>query len=258
MIIDAHVHIGKTSTFLQLSEGSPEELVARMDALGIKQALVCGHVVAIEGDFRIGNELLREAVSRYPGRFIPAFVANPRFEREACGEVDRCAGEWGWRVLKLHPEAHATPADHPLMRRVVRHATIHGCLVVSHSGDEFVGPRSTPDRLAKLAEAFPETMFIWAHMGVTAWRDAVEQAKHHPNVVLDTSGSCFDHGMIEEAVEAIGSDRIVYGSDATYFSMAMGLSKVQGADLRPTDRAAILGANIARILAAVGAVARQS
>ena len=69
-----------------------------------------------------------------------------------------------------------------------------------------------------------------------------------PNVYVDTSGSQPDAGFVEFAVEQLGAERILYGSDAPIRDYASQLAKVTGARISDRERQRILGENAARLL----------
>ena len=92
---------------------------------------------------------------------------------------------------------------------------------------------------------------IIAHMGGTAWLEAVEMAKKHKNVFIDTTGISSEVYIIPTAIEVAGPDKILFGSDAPCLNSAVELAKVKTADLyydvSEKDKELILGGNAARI-----------
>ena len=68
------------------------------------------------------------------------------------------------------------------------------------------------------------------------------------NIILDTCSSTVDMGFVERAVERLGAERIVFGSDVPLFDPWCQLEKVKSAEIDEEDKRLILGENIARIL----------
>lgn len=92
-----------------------------------------------------------------------------------------------------------------------------------------------------------------AHMGATPisggdWHTAIKVAERHPNLILDTTGSGMDFGMVEEAVRVLGPTRIIWGSDIPMIDPWLNLEKIRGAEISETDKRLILGENIARLV----------
>jgi len=75
---------------------------------------------------------------------------------------------------------------------------------------------------------------------------AIDVAARNPNVFLETSGMPM-HAKIVEAVERVGPDRVLYGSDAPFHHPAVELTKVRVSGL-PQDLAdRVLGENGRRL-----------
>ena len=71
-----------------------------------------------------------------------------------------------------------------------------------------------------------------------------------PNLVLETSAMPYP-AKIREAVDAIGAERVLYGSDGPACSPRLEVRKVRLAGLRASDEELILAGNAMRILQAV-------
>lgn len=247
MIIDGHAHLGTMIKLYSLRVQTIDETITEMDRCGIEQ-IVISHINSITYDFREGNTDLKAAVDRFPDRILPFFAIHPRHWDVAGDEIKRCAGEWGWVGLKLHPEFHVYPANCRSAIDVIGATQAYGCVVMIHSGDRYTGVYSAPGMIADVARQLPETTIIMAHMGASDWQEAIEWAEVYPNLVLDTTGSLNWYGLVESAVERLGAERVIWGSDFPLFPFEMGLSKVADSEVDPKAKALILGENIRRIM----------
>ena len=98
-----------------------------------------------------------------------------------------------------------------------------------------------------LANAVPDCRIVAAHSGGN-WRNAISLAPDVPdNVFLDISGSYPERGMVRRLVDAFGSDRVLYGSDAFGRSFGSQLSKVFGCGLDEEALGNILYRNSMRV-----------
>ena len=79
-----------------------------------------------------------------------------------------------------------------------------------------------------------------------------EFARDHANYYADLAGSARRRGALEELVELIGADRIVYGSDSPLFGFAYQTGRVLGAGLAETDKHLILRGNAERLFGGDG------
>ena len=73
------------------------------------------------------------------------------------------------------------------------------------------------------------------HGNIVYINAAIDVAARNPNVFLETSGMPM-HAKIREAVERVGPDRVLYGSDAPFHHPAVELAKVRVSGL-PQDLA---------------------
>ena len=97
----------------------------------------------------------------------------------------------------------------------------------------------------------PRTSFILAHIGgggdyLHTFPAIVDQ----PNIYPDLSGSGIDRGMLDTAVEALGAERLLWGTDLT---METGLAKLRALDvigLRGEEIEAIRWRNAVRLFRA--------
>ena len=247
MMIDGHGHLGTMIKLYSLHVRGIEETIKAMDRCGIAQ-IVMSHINAISYDFREGNNQLKEAVDQFPDRVVPFFALHPRYWGEVADEIKRCAGDWGWRGLKLHPDFHSYPANCHSALEAIAIAEAHGCIVMIHSSDRVTSRYATPWMIGEVARQFPRTRIIMAHMGMMDWQEAIECAELYPNLILDTTGSVNGYGMIESAVERLGPERIIWGSDFPLMPFEIGMSKIVDCDVEQGVKERILGENIRQIM----------
>jgi len=247
MIIDGHGHIGTYSKFYGLRVRSVEGTVEAMDCAGVDK-LVVSHLESFSYDPSEGNQRLKQDIERHPRRFIPFFNVHPRYEKEAAEEIAKCAGDWGWRGLKLHPQYQMYQANSSQAKKAIERASRYGCVVLYHSGDSDVGALCSPSKIADVAGEFPETTIIMGHMGVTDWPEAIEVARLHKNLILDATSCIINYGVLEYAAEYVGKERIIFGSDFPFYPFELLLSKIRDSELDDETKKAVLGENMLRIM----------
>ena len=113
--------------------------------------------------------------------------------------------------------------------------------------DHATGRKQFVAYLAELGKRYPDTTFILAHSG-HMWVKSFQAAKPYPNLYFDVSGFDPERGVVERAVEYLGAERILWGSDAPGRNYAAQLAKVQYADISERDKELILGGNAIRLL----------
>ena len=110
-----------------------------------------------------------------------------------------------------------------------------------------------PEEFASLANEFPEVRTIIAHLG-NSWdgdpthQVAAVQKARHGNLHVDTSSSMsILSGLLEWAVQEIGSDHILYGSDSPLYHAPTQRSRIDLADITDDDKRKILRGNALRL-----------
>ena len=76
---------------------------------------------------------------------------------------------------------------------------------------------------------------------------AINMAKRYDNIILETSGMPM-HTKIKEAVETIGENRVVYGSDIQFHHSSVELQRVKVTGLSEHQLQLVLHDNAASLL----------
>ncbi|HXE13688.1 MAG TPA: amidohydrolase family protein [Bryobacteraceae bacterium] len=241
MMIDAHVHIGK-STRLQIDVDS-EHLVRVADEIGFEK-ICCTDLTALFYDMHEGNRLLYEEMRKFPDRIIGyASLHSTRFGEEALQELERCANDYGMRGLKIYSTPQMTiaePATIPILEKTVD----LGFPILAHA---------TPLECEYLMAAVPECRLMMAHAAAQPyahgdWNRAIMAAKRYPNLYLETASSTIDTGFLETCVRELGPEKIIFGTDIPLLDPYFQLSKVSDTNVAADGLKKILGGNILRLM----------
>lgn len=234
-LIDAHAH------FLHAGCGRSDWAdvnAARLRA-GATIGITC-HVASVLGsygfrsptyfpspeDATTGNDAML-ALCASEGDLVRMLVTvNPNYTTHARDEIERCVarGAVGIKLLA------SRRADDPLLDPICELAAKHRLPILHHIWQH--RRREWPNQeisdgadLARLARRHPRVTFILAHIGGGGDYLHTFAAIHDvKNIVVDTSGSGVDRGMLDEAVVALGAQRLLWGSDLT---METGLAKLR-------------------------------
>lgn len=209
-----------------------EGLLDEMRRCGISAGMV----------FHPDNALVADVVARSSGVYGLVW-ANPR-NPEALAETTRLLDTPGskFRGVKLHPLLDGFHPDDPAVHPIIEALIERQLPALIHCGHPIF---SLPWSIEELIRRFPEARIILGHMGhgnIIYINAAIDVAERNPNVYLETSGMPM-HSKIREAVERVGPDRVLYGSDTPFHHPTVELAKVRVSGLPPdlTDR--VLGEN---------------
>lgn len=234
MIIDSHTHIGEFPLFnIKLDA---RNLVSIMNEWNIQKALVS----------TVQNSLTLKAVKEYEDRLYGLAWINPHEGDKAAKLVDEAVTKWGFKGLKMHPLIDGYLPDQEIVFPIMDKASKHRVPVLFHCGHS---PWSLPWHFGNLAEIYPEVTIILGHMGhghIVYINGAIEVAKKHEKIVLETSGMPM-HSKIKEAVLTVGEHRVIYGSDTPFGHPAFEIKKVEVAGLTKKQLDLVLEQNARRI-----------
>lgn len=182
-----------------------------------------------------------------PDTFLPFCYVNPAYPDEAVAEIERCVRNERMVGVKLWVARRATdPGLDPIMETAIAFdvpVLQHGWLKTTGN----LPGESTPEDVADLARRHPKARIIMAHLSGAGLR-GLEAIVQTPNVVVDTAGGDPEAGMVEAAVDRLGPERVVYGSDAPIRHFGITLGKTLGTDLPEPVKRAILWDNAVRLL----------
>lgn len=255
LAIDVHGHFGP---YDRGANGLTDRLMsadiavvrrrARAAGIGLTVVSATRALIPYGGDVARGNADARAAAEAYDDIRFWA-VLDPR-RAESFGQVaellahPRCAG------IKIHPAAH----EYEIRAHgeaVFAFAAEHRALVLTHSGD----PGSFPEDFIPFADRHsPGVTLILAHLGNSADGLVIRQvraAQHalHGNVYIDTSSArSMMSGLIEWAVDEIGADRLLFGTDTPLYFAGAQKARIDQAEITDEAKRLILRDNAVRLL----------
>ncbi len=241
MIVDGHVHIGK-STRLQIDVNG-EKLVRIADDLGIDR-ICCTDLTALFYNMHEGNLLLYAEMQRFPDRILGyASLHSTRFGIEAIDEIKRCRHDYGMHGLKIYSTPEMSIAESAAIPILETCAELK-MPVLAHT---------TPSECEYIMERVPEVNFIMAHAGGQPyahgdWNRAIMVAQRFPNLYLDTACSTVDSSFVETCVQSLGAQRIIFGTDIPLLDPWPQMKKVAETNLTQEQRALVMGGNILRLM----------
>lgn len=242
-IIDAHTHLNGT-------EFDPD-VIAEGERLGVSTFLcscIAGYqhypsLHAVTG----ANAAMARVTRRFPDQVKAYCYVNPRHGPAAMADLERNVEEHGFIGMKLWV---ATLCDDPLVFPFIERAIHYRIPILVHTFRKTVGqlPYETqPPNVARLAARYPEVSIIMAHLGGQV-ETAVNAVAEYPNVFTDTSGTPIGGAEVAIAVDRLGAERVVFGSDLHGACLAANIGKVLGARLAPAETELVLGGNMAGLL----------
>jgi len=281
VLIDSHTHvfspyvIRNRERYLKTDEcfsalysrpssrlATADELVDSMDKNGIDMSVVCGFGWARQELCNEANEYILESIARYPQRLLGMVSLRPEAGDAALYELERCVKGGIKGIGEMRPPAASldTTFDSqwtPIVKLLIERGLIclfHASEPVGHlypgKGD------LTPQVFYPFISRFPGLRIILAHWGggMSFYTLMPEVKKALANTWFDTAASqlLYDPAIYRQAIDIIGTERILFGSDYPLMPQSRALREVQGLNISPEDRDYILGINAQKLLEITG------
>lgn len=169
--------------------------------------------------------------------------------------------EWAYQWVVIDPRQEETYAQaeqmlkHPKALGIKIHPVYHGYEMTEYGDALFsfankqqavvlMHPQHIP-LMPALADRYPDMKLVIAHLASKAHVDAIRDARHG-NIYADTSGSASSlNNVVEYAVEQVGSEKILFGTDTYAFAFQFGRIALSG--LSAKDKENILWKNALRL-----------
>lgn len=233
-VFDVHGHIGAHRPF-QLGDYSADAVAATCRRMKVDGVCVSS-LPSIVSDWKWGNDEVKAACEAHPGMIYGYAVPNPYYEDCDIAPYLDCPG---FRGVKIHGDMQGSlPVNDPRYDAAYELANERGLPVLFHAWLP-----SEVQAAADVAGRYPNATVILGHSGMTARAAAVEAAKKHDNILIDTAISSTYDNAIEILVDKVGADRVVYGSDISFFDCIHTLGKIALSKLTDADKEKILGLN---------------
>lgn len=248
MIIDNHIHIGKTEKSERYFDIN--EYYKLMKKNNVDKSVIMPNLSNIEETPSLNNIFLLKfklCPQEIQNDFFPFILIDGKYKNEIQQQINEsnkyiCG-------LKYHPSIMEAEVTNRKLFDFFELASTYNLPILIHCGRH---RRSHIYYVTQIAKKFKYVNFIAAHMGGGA-ADLIEEAisilekEKLDNIYIDTSATKLPW-LIEEAVRRLGSTKILYGSDEPYADIRIGKMCVELADISDDDKERIFGKNLLNII----------
>jgi predicted TIM-barrel fold metal-dependent hydrolase len=161
--------------------------------------------------------------------------------------------EAGIRGVKFHPDYQQFYVDEPRMFPIYEALADAGLIGLFHTGvDIGLGPpyHGTPDRMAKVLDAFPQWTVVAAHFGGFQMWDDVERFLIGRSIYLETSYTLawFDNARFVQMARNHGVSRVLFGTDSPWADQGEEIGLLKRCGLDAGELETVFYRNAARLL----------
>lgn len=252
MIFDANGFIGKWP-YWPVRSTAPAEVVAEFDGWRIDRAAVCS-TRSIFVNWEDGNIETEAACHKFPAKLVPfaclgTFELSHEYPRRAYDFVDYVAR--GFKGVRLYPQHHSYHLLYEsFVDAILEDAASRGWPVVLPLRVVMNWGIPSLDLGVMEAVVLRHPHVHWILSGINYLHElqlAVSLMKRYSTVHLETS-CVMGYAAVTKTVEQCGAQQVLYGSGAPIQHGVAELSKVLHARLSDSDREAVLGNNLRRLI----------
>ena len=247
-VFDANVSLGRRHD-KRVAVDDAVGTLAAMESAGVDRALVYS-THAVNWDAEDGNRALLEMVRDHPG-LVPQFVASPYEDLDEFAATVRKAGV---RSVRMLPTVYAFPFREWAIGRWLDWMAAERVplwLPASYPTDRPWNPRLTgsldPSDVHETLSAHPDVTAVLCDAVYTDLPWAIMLLERTPNLYLELSRLVSTDG-VAVALDAIGDERILFGSSFPDSSMPPQLYHLHRCGLSEESLARICAGNLDRIL----------
>ncbi len=226
---------------------NPIEMKKQLQDFGITR--ICGCVLRRDKTFDLRG--LNDAALRLRdilGEFyVPGFHIHPGYIEQSVAEIERMHAAGVGLIGELVPYMHGWGEfmNHPYtkeLNEIFSAADRYRMICSFHTTWEWP--------IDELIMAHPDLTFVAAHPGEReSVEKHIERMRRYGNVYLDLSGTgIFRFGSIRRLVDAVGANRILFGTDYPICNPEMYIYAVRGEHLNRADEEMIFHKNAARLI----------
>ncbi|MFO7815551.1 MAG: amidohydrolase family protein [Halanaerobiales bacterium] len=273
---DAHVHLTppeiidnveeyrQKDSYFDLLSGNQkndfatvQDLIKYLNENDIDKAVVFGFCFKEQYLCKRVNNYIISSVQKYPKRLVGFACINPKAEG-VISELKRCKSAGLKGVGELFPAGQDFDITKKAeLEQVVNFCSEHNWPLLVHL-NEPVGhdyPGKTKDSIRRgeiLAENFPNTTFIYAHLGggLLFYELMPEMAEKLENVYYDTAAVPFLYSeKIYDSIQAAGlAGKVIFGSDYPLLGYSKYKEQFDKSDINSENLSKIIGGNIEKLL----------
>jgi predicted TIM-barrel fold metal-dependent hydrolase len=249
-VFDCHLHspaeAGESWQWHKVTN-SFEDFVSYLDRTGVQRGIINSqrsYGIKPE-EFIAGNREVARYVEKYQDRFLGACVVNPQYIDESLREIEYCRKQLGFVWVGelcnyMVPYLYSIKEFEMLVELVI-------------SLNMVLALHTEQGEMEYIAQKFPQATIAFAHFGDDhEYNDIfkrIDIVATNPNFYLDTSGYGHDRvGVLEYAVQTIGPDRVLFGSDFSINDPGTVMARIKNSFLTREQKQKIFSNNLKALL----------
>ncbi|MFA6931880.1 MAG: TatD family hydrolase [Lentisphaeria bacterium] len=243
-VYDMHGHMGSHNKIF-FAHCEADKMVKHLQRCGVKRLVFSHHHALFDPGF--ANQRVFEIARQYPD-FLRMYVGvNPNYpdiiRRDLALYEKWLPTVIGFKFLSAY---HGRKISDEAYRPVFEFAQEHALPILFHTwgGDAC----ASPDMFMEKAAKYPRILFFLGHSMRPDWQGCRRVHQACPdNVYFELTSIPGCNRLIEELVDAVGSQRILFGTDLPWFDEYQAIGGVVSAKISDQDKRNILYQNVEKL-----------
>ncbi|MBC7246248.1 MAG: amidohydrolase [Actinobacteria bacterium] len=158
---------------------------------------------------RPDNAEVAAVVEKYPDRFYGWVFVNPAADGDPVREIERWMERPGMVGVKAHPFWHRYAVEK--LDPVAEWCRDNGRPLLVH-----LGSRKGSGDYRRLPERYRGVRIVYAHAGIPYYRELWAYIRDREGLFVDLSSPYLDRNLVRKAVDFLGAEKCLYGTDGPY------------------------------------------
>lgn len=239
-IIDSHMHLGVAPNlhYYNYSDARVIELEKEWNTV----LLICSHCIGIFGPVKKQVDYILEANKKYEGYIYWNIVYDPNNPEDSIHIIEDLKKKVPFAGVKIHPVIHETNINDEKYYPLWEFAANNDIVISAHTWSPFTdNPKQSyanPLLFSDVLYDYPDLQIILGHAGGKKqfYSDVFDFAANFENVYLDFSGDCIYPKAYEMAIDRLGENRVLFGTDMPMMDIRYHYSSVMLADISDSQR----------------------
>lgn len=252
--IPDHLLAGYKNMFAEMNRVGLDTAIRDMDEAGVDKCVIVAINAETSFNYTVTNDLVAEAVSRHPDRFIGFAGVDPHKGQAAADDLEDALTRQGLKGLKIVPNLIECYANDRKLYPLYEIADRHQVPVLFHTGTLFyTGVRlkyGQPLPVDDVATDFPNLNIIMAHFGFPWYFEAMAIAERNPNVYFNIAGWKPKH-IPKDVIRYIDGPlkhKALFGSDYPLLTRVEVIEQLQNLGLKESTMERLLVENARQVL----------
>ena len=241
-VIDIHTHMGDIN-----DASTPvfdiDDCVKVMEDCNVESIWCAPHYDLFDVDEP--NRYIEEYMAKYPDKVKGYFSYNPNYYERYLGKIDNIDKIDNYIGLKFLPVYHNASLEDYRYKYALDFAEKRNLVVLSHT---WGGTACSPKEVGPLLKKYKNLQFVMGHSSPNELDEAIELVKKYDNVYLDLCDIHRHSGIVDKMVNAVGAEKVLYGTDFPWYDFNYGIGSVLCAHISDAQKELILRGNAQRIL----------